>query len=209
MNTYDKGFLQEIRWCARWWWRLERRRKQGLAIVGFFLLLWLLLGGLAQRREPFSEPVLRFLFWLMYFFGLFLAIPRLLLERRPEEWRWLYSLVSERGGLGGLWGYVLSLTLGIGAGLWMGSAVFWGYQPPFLQVEVGGAVLAVPLLISSFLTARAEAAYALAAILAFPLCLFPLLWLTLRAQAPLLPLGGLFLLETLLYFLLGSYVWRE
>jgi hypothetical protein len=177
--------------------------------VFFFLGLWLLLGGLAQRRAPFSEPVLQFLFWLMYFFGLFLAIPRLLLERRPDEWRWLYSLVSERGGLGGLWVYVFGLTLDMGASLWVGSAFFWGYRPSFLQVEVGGAVLAVPLLIASFLTARAEAAYALAAILAFPLCLFPLLWLTLRPQPPLLPLGGLFFLETLLYFLLGSYVWRE
>ncbi len=201
--------LREGLWFAGWWWRLEARKGQSSATAGLFLGAVLLVGGIFRQREDPTEAFLRFLFWISYFFGLFLALPRAFLERRPEEWRWLYSLVSEAGALLGLWVYSVSLGIGLGMILWVGAQFWWGSTPPLNAVLLGGVALSLPLLIAAFLTARAETSYALAAVLAFPLSFFPLLWLVAQSQPPSAPLLGIVSVETLLFFLLGPYVWRN
>lgn len=203
------GILREGLWFAGWWWRLEGRKGQSTATAGLFLGALLIVGGIFRQRENPTEAFLRFLFWVSYFYGLFLALPRAFLERRPEEWRWLYSLISERGALLGLWLYGISLSAILGIALWVGARFWWGPIPTLETTLLGGAALALPLLIAAFITARAEASYALAAVLAFPLSFFPLLWLVSRAQPPILPLLGIVSLESLLLFLLGPYVWRN
>lgn len=201
--------LREGLWFTGWWWRLEGRKGQSSATAGLFLIALLIVGGIFRQRESPTEAFVRFLFWMSYFFGLFLALPRAFLERRPEEWRWLYSLVSEAGALLGLWLYSLSLGAAMGTGLWLGTQFWWGGSPPLGVILVGGGALALPLLFAAFLTARAEASYALTAVLAFPLCFFPLLWLVSRTHPPVGPLLGMVSVESLLFFLLGPYVWRN
>ncbi|MCX7606189.1 MAG: hypothetical protein N2170_02830 [Bacteroidia bacterium] len=200
--------LQEGVWFARWWWRLESRRGYSLATAFLFAFLLLIVGGLGYRRQLLDPIQLRFFFWLVYFFSLFQGIPRPLLDRRSEEWRWIYSLVSEKGGLFGLWLYGLSLSSLLAFLLMGGSLLFWGYAPSVRESLFTGFAWAVPLLLTAFITKRVEASYTLTAVLVFPLCLFPLLWVTLRPEAPVLPLLILWGAESLLYFSLGPFVWR-
>jgi hypothetical protein len=200
--------LQEGAWFAGWWWRLERRQGHTLATTGLFILLLLLVGGLAARKGLFEASTLRFLFWIGYLFSLLQALPRAMLDRRAEEWRWLYGLVSLPGALIGLWLFAFSLTELLGLLLWAGSWIFWGVSPSFTLVLSGGPSLGLPLFFTAFLTARAGSSYAVATVLAFPLTLFPLLWVLFRDPPLLLPLFLVAGVQSALFFFLGPYVWR-
>ncbi|MFN3659664.1 MAG: potassium channel family protein [Brevinematales bacterium] len=68
------GLLREGLWFARWWWRLEGRKGQSSATAGLFLIALLIVGGIFRQRESPTEAFVRFLFWMSYFFGLFLAL---------------------------------------------------------------------------------------------------------------------------------------
>lgn len=204
-----RQYLAEILACAGWWIRLEIRKGQGLFAVVLFTTVLLVSAGLVMHRVGLPVEGRQMLYWITYTFALFQAIPRPLLERRLEEWRWLYQLFSPVGLAGGLLLYTLGLTAFIGALLIGGAHAFWQYGPPLLSHLIGGAVLGLPLSLTAFLAARAEASYTIAAVLGFPLLLFPLLWLTLRSNAPLLPLALLLLLEGALFFLFLPSVWRD
>lgn len=198
----------EALWTARWWWRLEKRQGHGIGTTLLFLALLILLVGLSQRKIPLSEAHTLLLFWISYLFSLFQAIPRPLLERRPEEWRWLHALVSPEGGLAGLWLFAVSIAVGVGLALAAGAAFFWKSAPPLDLTLTTGFTLSVPLLMSAFLTARVNGSYALAAILGFPLLLFPLLWVLFHTRPPLLPLVLVGVAQSILFFALGPYLWK-
>lgn len=198
----------EALWTARWWWRLEKRQGHGIGTTLLFLALLILLVGLPRRKIALSEAHTLLLFWISYLFSLFQAIPRPLLDRRPEEWRWLYMLVSPMGGLTGLWLFAVSIAAGVGLLLAGGAAFFWGNAPPLGLTLITGFTLSVPLLMSAFLTARVNGSYALAAILGFPLLLFPLLWVLFHTRPPLLPLALVGVTQSILFFTLGPYLWK-
>ncbi|MCS7297426.1 MAG: hypothetical protein RMK19_08955 [Bacteroidia bacterium] len=198
--------FREGAWGMLWWFRLELRRGQGLLTAGLFMILLLLVVGLVIQRHGLPGQTIRLIFWLSEVFILFQAIPRLALERRPEEWRWLYQLFSAEGELLGLWLYMVGLSVGGSLGLWLGASMLWSYAPALMISVVGSLPLSLALLLSAILAARAEASYALSAVLAFPLLLFPLLWVSARERPPLQPLLFLFLAETLLFFLLFPFV---
>ncbi len=201
--------LKEALWAAHWWWRLEKRQGHGLGTTLLFLVLLILIGGLAKRKITLPEAPTHLLFWISYLFSLFQAIPRPLLERRPEEWRWLYTLVSPEGGLAGLWLFAISIAASVGLLLTAGTAFFWESAPPLALTLTTGFALAVPLLLSALLTARVNGSYALAAILSFPLLLFPLLWVLFHAAPPLWPLVGVGVAQSILFFTLGPYMWKS
>ncbi|MCS7162630.1 MAG: hypothetical protein NZ958_04810 [Bacteroidia bacterium] len=195
-------------YAAYWWWRLELRQAHGLAALGLFILLLGLAVGLAQQAVPWPLPVQRWSFWIAYVFALFQGVPRALLERRSEEWRWLFHLFPPLLALAGLWLYAVVLALVAGLLLAGLTFLFWRFAPSLQAIGLGGIVLVSPLLLSAYLTARAEASYVVGIILAFPLLFFPLLLLGgSPAPAPevLLALGSV---ETLLFFLVAPYLWQ-
>lgn len=156
--------------------------------------------GLLRRSVGFTEEGLRVLFWISYTFTLFQTIPRPILDRKKEEWRWLYQLFSLEANLIGVWLYAFLLSQGVGFYLAAGGYVLWGYAPFWGVSVLGGAVLGVPLAIAALIGARAEASYAVVGVLGFPLLLFPLLWVCLRSTPVLWQLGLLFTGESLLFF---------
>jgi len=204
-----RALLKEAVRSAYWWMRMELRRGQSLATVALFTALLVLVVGLSYRRIGFSEEGLRLLFWIVYAFALFYAIPRPILDRRPEEWRWLYQLFSPEGHMLGLWLYAVALTLTVGLYLVGGTALLWGYAPPMATVAVGGSSLGVPLALTALLAAKAEASYTVAGVLGLPLLLFPLLWVCARNEPSLWMLLGLFLVESILLFIVLPSVWRD
>lgn len=204
-----RSLLKEALLSAYWWIRMELRRGQSFATVALFSALLVLVVGISYRRIGLSEEELRLLFWIVYAFALFYAIPRPILDRRPEEWRWLHQLFSIEGRALGLWVYTVGLTLTVGLYLMGGSVLLWGYAPTVLTVIVGGASLGVPLALTALLAAKAEASYTVAGVLGLPLLLFPLLWVSVRSQPSLLTLSGIFLVETILLFILLPSVWRD
>ncbi|MCS6790584.1 MAG: hypothetical protein NZ580_06355 [Bacteroidia bacterium] len=188
------------------WWRLEVRRATGLATLLLFLLLLLLSETIAFLRHPLSPSAGAVLFWLTYLFILFQAIPRTLLELRPEEWNWLFLIYPSFPLLIGMWLYATSLGLAVGLLLKGGAFLLRAYHPSLPLCLMGGQGLSVPLLISAFITARIEGSYALGAVLALPLLLFPLLLLTLNPHPSLLALLLLWAAESILFLVLGPYV---
>ncbi|MCS7189071.1 MAG: hypothetical protein RMJ66_00070 [Bacteroidia bacterium] len=201
--------LRESIWFASWWWRVEIRRGQALSPIIIFLLSLFLLGGMVQIREKVPDIILRLIFWTNYFYSLFLTLPRALLERRPEEWRWIYYSVSESGGLGGLWLYALSWTLSLGLVMKWGVKILWDYYVPLHTTWLGGGIIAFPLLLITFISAKAEVSYAITAVLVFPVVFLALLSLVLSPIPSLFSLIGIWVGESLLLLLLGPYVWRN
>ncbi|MCX8112222.1 MAG: hypothetical protein N3E49_03355 [Bacteroidia bacterium] len=193
----------------QWWLRLEIRKGHSFITTLLFSTLILLVVGLFSRRMELSDGSLRLLFWLSFAFALFQTIPRPILDRRPEEWRWLHQFFSREGNVGGLWMYALLLSLLVGLYLGGGAYFLWGYKPSFGAIVLGGPTLSLPLTLAAYLTARAEASYAVTGVLGFPLLIFPLLWVCIRSQPALFPLGALLGVESLLFFFLLPSVWSD
>lgn len=188
---------------------MEWRRAQSFATVLLFILIILITIGLLVRRMALSAEALRLLFWTAYVFTLFQTIPRPIMDRQPEEWRWLHQLFSPESRAIGLWVYALLLSQVVGVMLIAGTMSLWDYFPGLAIGLLGGLTLGLPLAFTALLAARAEASYAVAGLLGFPLLLFPLLWLCARPTPSLLPLLALFLAESLLFITLLPAVWRD
>lgn len=204
-----RRLLRETFLHVGWWLRMEWRRGQSFATVVLFVLILLLVIGLLARRTGLPEEALRLFFWTSYTFTLFQAIPRPILDRRTEEWRWLHQLFSPESRAMGLWLYALLLSQVVGFFLIGGAWILWRYAPELAAGLIGGAALGLPLAFTALLAARAEASYAVAGVLGLPLLLFPLLWVCLRPSPPLLPLIVLSLAESLLFIALLPAVWRD
>lgn len=188
---------------------MEWRRGQSIFTVILFTTLLILIVGLLSWRARLSEQPLRLFFWVSYLFTIFQALPRAILDRRPEEWRWLHQLFSPEGNAAGIWLYANMLSVAVGAYLMIGAQLMWGYKVSFLPNLLGGAVLSVPLAFAAFITARAEASYALTSVLAFPLVIFPLIWVSSRSDFALSPMVALLGVESLLFLFILPAVWRD
>ncbi|MEN3040007.1 MAG: hypothetical protein ABDH66_00500 [Bacteroidia bacterium] len=172
-------------------------------------MLILLMVGLLNQHAGLSVEALRILFWISYLFSIFQAVPRSILDRRPEEWRWLHQIFSSEGNATGIWLYAISLAVGIGVYFTIGGRLLWGYRISLWSCLLGGVVMSVPIAFSAFIAVRAEASYALASVLAFPLVIFPLVWVGTQGDYAPFPMVVLFVAESLLFLILLPAVWRD